>query len=150
MPEPIPRACHGDEHSVKLPSVCWVDETAPKRKGWLSHFACLPRLPKLRLRLHKKRKRNLAICNGEVSGCAPLPLEVADTYSPTIQEPIRTPDASLRRDRMGSRGGLRGTTPMTMDLLSLGYDTPYRYRILALPRSLFNLRFTSSELRLDP
>ena len=113
--------CSGDsETHVESPSVfhaaCLTDdEVAPKRKGWLGRFVCLP---KFRLRKRKGGKKSIGFSE-EVP--RPPPMDVESSYMPSIFDPPRTPVTPLRR----GRGRLEsGRSRLESGISDTGYQVP--------------------------
>jgi len=103
-PSVLKAACHADD-----------DELAPKRKGWMGIFVCLP---KLRLRKRKGGKKCVAFSE-EVPSLPPMNAE--SSYMPSILDPPRTPVTPLGR----GRGRLKsGCSWLQSGIGNTGYQVP--------------------------
>ena len=97
-----PAAAPATEPAVRR--VIFDDEVAPKQKGWLGRFRCLP---KLRLRRRKKSMKSKPSAGatsggGESDGGSS---SEEDSYTPTIHAPWASSPVAGARGRSGTGGG---------------------------------------------
>ena len=88
------------EEAVACARVLFDDEVAPKRKGWLGRFLCLPKFRLRRKKAKKQKHTGGAAADADESGESS---SSEDSYIPTIHDPRGTSPVARRFGAVSGR-----------------------------------------------